>query len=238
MFDLSSARLANARLETCGAQCRGRRRSWINDARQFSGRCQRQAIMAGLKRIVVAICQWGVVLALSGCSTLLPSSETATVAPWSSFDEALRMFNAITPSKTTTADLKAMGLDPFAGDNVTILNYADLIRRFAVPGTNSLADLDVGLTLCIEAKQDCQGYEIEQRETHHEHTGNFWLDFFNFRRIVTTTGWRFTATVVINRNLVVYKVWSGQPAIREVEDVRNPLGPAQGIGLSNLPLGR
>ena len=191
--------------------------------------------MPGLRWIFAAACQCAVVVVLSGCSTLLPTSETATEAPWSSFDEAMRMFNAITPSKTTTADLKAMGLDPFAGDNITILNYADLIRRFAVPGTNSLADLDVGLTRCIESKQDCLGYEIEQREIHHDRTGNFWLDFLNFRRVVTTTGWRFTATVVINRNLVVYKVWSGQPAIREVEDVRNPLGPAQGIGLSNLP---
>jgi hypothetical protein len=191
--------------------------------------------MLRLKPIVAVVRGCVVVAAISGCSSLLPTSETATQAPWSSFDEALRMFDAITPSKTTTADLKAMGVDPFAGDNITILNYSDLIRRFAVPGTNSLADLDVGLRQCIEATQNCQGYEIEQRETHHNRTGNFWLDFLNFRRVVTTTGWRFTATIVINRDLVVYKVWSGQPAIREVEDVHNPLGPAQGIGLSNLP---
>lgn len=188
-----------------------------------------------LRRIIGAVCQGAIVLALGGCSSLLPTSDTATEAPWNSFAEAMRMFNAITPSQTTAADLEAMGLDPFAQDNITILNYSDLIRRFAVPGTNSLADLDVGLRQCIEATQDCRGYEIEQRETHHDRVGNFWLDFLNFRRIVKTTGWRFTATVVINRGLVVYKVWSGQPSIREVEDVRNPLGPAQGIGLSNLP---
>ena len=171
---------------------------------------------------------------MSGCASLLPTSETATQAPWRSFDEAMRSFNAITPSKTTTADLTATGLDPFAQDNITILNYTDLIRRFAVPGTNSLADLDAGLGQCIAAKQDCRGYEIEQREMHHDHTGDFWLDNLNFRRVVTTTGWRFTATIVIYRDLVVYKLWSGQPAIREVEDVRNPLGPFQSIGLSGL----
>jgi len=191
--------------------------------------------MRRLSRIIAAVCQGAVILAVGGCTSLLPTSETATEAPWSSFDEAMRMFNAITPSKTTTAELKAMGLDPFAQDNIRILNYSDLIRRFAVPGTNSLADLDVGLRQCIEATQDCLGYEIEQREIHQDHVGNFWLDFLNFRRVVKTTGWRFTATVVIHRGVVVYKVWSGQPAIREVEDVRNPLGPAQGIGLSNLP---
>jgi hypothetical protein len=191
--------------------------------------------VVGIRHIILAVAMQAIAAALSGCSSLLPTAETATLVPWRSFDEALRMFNSITPSKTTTAELKAMGLDPFAEDNITILNYADLIRRFAVPGTNSLGDLDVGLAQCIEAKQDCQGYEIEQRETHHDHVGNFWLDFLNFRRIVKTSGWRFTATVVIKRDLVVYKLWSGQPAIREVEDVRNPLGPLQGTGLSNLP---
>jgi hypothetical protein len=185
--------------------------------------------------MIDAIWRWLFVAVLSGCSSLLPTRETATETPWKNFDEAMRMFNAITPFKTTTVDLKALGLDPFAQENITILNYSDLIRRFAVPGTNSLADLDAGLRQCIEAAQNCQGYEIEQREIHHDRTGNFWLDLLNFRRIVKTSGWRFTATLVINRDLVVYKVWSGQPAIREVEDVRNPLGPAQGIGLSDLP---
>ncbi len=179
-----------------------------------------------------------VAMSLIGCSSLLPTAELATEAPWRSFDEARRSFDSIKPAKTTTADLKAMGIDPFAQDNITILNYADLVRRFAVPGSNSLAALDVGLRQCIEATLNCQGYEIEQRETHHDRTGNFWLDFLNFRRIVRTTGWRFTATLVMNRDLVVYTLWSGQPSIREVEDQRNPLGPAQGVGLSTLQLWR
>jgi hypothetical protein len=81
---------------------------------------------------------------------------------------------------------------------------------------------------------ECRGYEIDLRDIHHDHAGNFWLDFLNFRRIVRTTGWRFTATLVINRDIVVYKLWNGQPSIREVEDSRNPLGPAQGLGLSTV----
>ena len=191
-------------------------------------------IMMRLAPLIAAICRLALIAVLSGCSGMLPKTETATETPWRSFDEALRMYETITPAQTTTADLRAMGLDPFAQDNITILNYADLIRRFSVPGSNSLADLDAGLRQCIEAKQDCRGYEIEQRETRLDRTGNFMLDWLNFRRITKTTGWRFTATLVINSGLVVYKVWSGQPSIREVEDRRNPLGPAQGIGLSDV----
>lgn len=188
-----------------------------------------------MNKLLAAACPLALALCIGACSNLLPSSDTSTQAPWRSFDEALRMFNSITPGKTTVADLKEMGLDPFAQDNIAILNYADLIRRFAVPGTNSMADLDAGLVQCVAARQECQGYEIDQRESHKDHIGNFWLDFLSFRQIVRTSGWRFTATIVIHRDLVVYKVWSGQPATREVEDVRNPLGPAQGIGLGDLP---
>lgn len=191
--------------------------------------------MATLRTILGRLGSWALVAVLCGCTTLLPTAQTATQAPWRSFDEAMRMFDAITPAKTTAADLKAMGLDPFAEDNITILNYADLLRRFALPGANNLADLDPGLMQCLQAKLDCIGYEIEQREINKDHIGNFWLDFLDFRRIVKTSGWRFSATFVINHGVVVYKVWGGQPSIREVEDVRNPLGPAQGIGLSNLP---
>ena len=176
-----------------------------------------------------------VLLALTGCANLLPTSDTATERPWGSFEEAMHVYDRIEPSKTTVDDLKAMGIDPFAGENITILNYADLIRRFAPPGASSLAALDPTLRRCIEAMQACRGYEIDQRHSHKDHTGNFWLDFLNFRRTVRTTGWQFTATLVLNDTLVVHKVWSGQPATHAVEDQRNPLGPAQGLGLSNLP---
>jgi len=186
----------------------------------------------GRHLVIAFVCAFA--MYLSGCSSLLPTTKVATEAPWQSFDEAMLAFDSIKPAKTTITDLKAMGIDPFSHDNVTILNYADLIRRFAVPGSNSLADLDAGLRQCIEAMLNCQGYEIDLRDIRHDRTGNFWLDFLNFRRIVKTTGWRFTATLVINRDIVVYKLWNGQPSIREVEDSHNPLGPAQGLGLSTL----
>ena len=189
----------------------------------WAGRCGRAFFSAG-----------AVSLALAGCASLLPTSDALTQTPWGSFDEAMRIYNSIDPSKTTVADLKVMGLDPFAQHNITILSYADLIRRFAPPGTSSLAALDAGLRKCIEAMQGCVGYEIEQRETHQDRVGNFWLDFLNFRREVLTSGWRFTATLVIDGDLVVHKVWSGQPSIHAVEHSRNPLGPAQGIGTASL----
>jgi hypothetical protein len=184
--------------------------------------------------MLAATVLFAVVALSSGCASLLPTSENATEAPWHSFDEAMRTYNSIVPGKTTTADLKTIGLDPFAQDNITILSYADVLRRFAPP-ESAIGDIDPEVSDCLKSLEKCTGYEIDQRQTVQNHVGNFWLDFLNFRRVVKTTGWRFTATFVINGDVVVHKAWSGQPATLGVEDTRNPLGPAQSIGSSNFP---
>ena len=76
-----------------------------------AGRCGRAFFSAG-----------AAILALAGCASLLPTSDALTQTPWGSFDEAMRIYNSIDPSKTTVADLKVMGLDPFAQHNISILS--------------------------------------------------------------------------------------------------------------------
>ena len=94
--------------------------------------------------------------------------------------------------------------------------------------------LDGGLRDCLRKLQKCTAFEIEQNYIHRERIGNFWFDFLNFRRETRSTGWKFNAIIVLDDGLVVYKVWSGKPNIRELEDSRNPLGPLQGIGEATL----
>jgi hypothetical protein len=76
----------------------------------------------------------------------------------------------------------------------------------------------------------CSAYEIVETFTERKHTGNFFADFFNFRRTVDVTGWEFDAVVVFKADLVIYKLWSGKPNIHQLEDDKNPLGPVQGLG--------
>jgi hypothetical protein len=57
---------------------------------------------------------------------------------------------------------------------------------------------------------------------------------YNFSRRQETTGWRFTGLVLLVNDLVVYRSWSGQPRISEVEITNNPLGPFQDIGPAAL----
>jgi hypothetical protein len=56
---------------------------------------------------------------------------------------------------------------------------------------------------------------------------NFFLDFINYKRRTEITGWRFGAVIVVVGDLVVHKVLSGVPAISEVAENKNPLGPLQ-----------
>ena len=61
------------------------------------------------------------------------------------------------------------------------------------------------------------------------------LDFMNFKRDTHTTGWKFSALIVIIEDKVVYKQWSGNPNIDRNESQNNPLGPLQGAGGKTLP---
>ena len=43
-------------------------------------------------------------------------------------------------------------------------------------------------------------------------------------------GWRFSGLILLVNEKVVYRSWSGQPRVNEVEITNNPLGPFQDIG--------
>ena len=65
-------------------------------------------------------------------------------------------------------------------------------------------------------------YEIYLKQLHRRRSDSFGLDFLNFRRCNEIFGWRFNALALLKDHIVVYKLWSGQPVIREVEDAVNP----------------
>ncbi len=173
-------------------------------------------------------------LMLAGCASLLPISNAEVQTPWNSYADAQMMFGKIIINQTTAADLKVLGLDAERTPNVVSLSQADLMRRFANASAMDVNMLDQNLRACLHKLEKCVAMEIEQTRTRRERVGNFWLDFLNFRRKTLTTGWKFDAIVVLEDGLVVYKVWSGKPNIRELEDSHNPLGPFQGVGEATL----
>lgn len=169
----------------------------------------------------------------SGCSRLLPKAESETESPWKTFEDAKRTYDSIESGRTTLLELKQLGFDPYANRNVTVLHFSDVAGKFA---PNAVRDeyMEPGIRECLRRQAVCSAYAIEHRQMHRDRVGNFFLDFINFRRRTEITGWRFAAVIVLVDDRVVYKSWSGVPAISEVEEATNPLGPLQDRGPSML----
>lgn len=179
-----------------------------------------------MKTLAVAL----VAVLVGGCAALLPVGRQETVVPWHSFEEAKAAYDRIEPYTTKVADLHDLGYDPAKTPNVTLLNYSQVVKK-AVPQLSfSIEDQPQGIRDCIRAENRCIGYTLEQSQIKRKRVGNFFLDFLNFDRETLITGWRFNALIVLVDGTVVYKQWSGQPLVRQIDRNRNPLGPFQGLG--------
>lgn len=167
---------------------------------------------------------------VAGCSSLLPTAKQETQTPWRSYADAQAAFDKVIAGKTTVAELKAMSIDPDVTPNVAYLSHTDLLRRLFPIFSYDINLLDPGLKACVSSRETCYAYEVDQLTLDRKRYGNFWLDFFNFRRQIDISGWRFNAVFVIKDDTVVYKLWNGKPNVHQREEERSPLGPFQGFG--------
>ncbi len=168
-------------------------------------------------------------LLLAACGNLLPRVQSES-SPFNTFQEARAAIDALVPMKSTVSALVQLGIDPVKQPNTVILTHADIVRRFLASNLLKREDLDVGMLACLDARDDCRGWEVNSERVLRARTGGFFADFTNFTRRTETTGWRFNALILMVNDLVVYRAWGGQPNLQEVEIRTNPLGPLQDIG--------
>jgi hypothetical protein len=172
-------------------------------------------------------------LGLSACSHLLPRANDSA-SSFESYDAARQAVEGHIPLGSTIEALRTLKLDPAQHPNTRILSHSELARRFLPSNLLERKDLDPGIIACLEARQSCQAWEINESRIKRERTGNFLLDFVNFKRRTVTTGWRFQALVLLVNDQVVYRSWGGQPNINQVQQTNNPLGPFQDVGPSTV----
>ena len=172
-------------------------------------------------------------LLTAACSSMLPVVHNES-SPFTSFDDARRAIDSLVPMKSDVETLTRMGIDPAKQANTTILTQADVVRRFVPSALLQREDLDPGVLVCLQARDECRGWEITAAQITKARTGNFLADFTNFSRRSETTGWRFNALILLVRDRVVYRAWGGQPKVNEIEVNTNPLGPLQEMGPSLL----
>jgi hypothetical protein len=163
----------------------------------------------------------------SGCSFLLPRSQSITKSRWKSYAEAKAAFDRIVPNETGTNDLAELGFDPKADPNIRVLNYLDIIQRFIPNQAITQDDLDQSVRDFIEAREKSVALEVELNEVRKKRYGNAFLDIFGFKQKTHETGWRFKGLLLLRDGLVVYKLASGEPAVDRDEKTIKPLGPLQ-----------
>jgi hypothetical protein len=159
---------------------------------------------------------------------MLPKSKETSGAPgsgWQSYQDAQETFDKIVPGKTTTAELAQMKLDPRANPNITILPRYEVMQRFIVNQTVTVNDLDEGVRICVEARENCRALEVNQTASQKKRVGNAALDITKVYRETHTAGWRFTGLLLIKDGVVVYKLTGGMPSTHEVAANRDVLSP-------------
>lgn len=171
----------------------------------------------------------GLSLLLSACASWLPESHSDNT-PFKSFAEAQQAVESLVPMQSDSKTLESNGFSLAKHPNLILLTHADVVRRFLPTSLLRREDIDPGILHCLEAGGACHGIEVSGAKISRQRRGSFWADFLNFQRRTETRGWRFTTVILMVDELVVYRSWSGQPEIDEVEVTRNPLGPFQDIG--------
>lgn len=167
------------------------------------------------------------VLLTAGCKSVLPTEDSRTRSGWSNFASAQAAFDKIVPHQTRAEDLKALGFAPGSSPNVKFLSYLEVIERFIPNSSIRKEDLPDDMQKCLAARDGCIAYELEVKSTHSQRFGNTCADVFGFKRMTHITGWNFKALLVLQNDVVVYKLRSGQPEVDRFEKKAKPLGPFQ-----------
>ena len=172
-------------------------------------------------------------LGLAGCTALLPSSSAVSPSSFDSFEAAQGALEKTVPYKTTLEELKALGFDPQASANVSIIPYPEVVSRLAPYSGVALDALDPGVRDCILAQTQCKAYVYRFGRVDRQRDGNFFLDFFNIKRDVQMNGWRFEGVVVVRNGIVLFRNSAGESELNTFEKTTNPLGPFQRSGESS-----
>lgn len=169
-------------------------------------------------------------LALAGCTPLLPRASSVAASSFDSYEAARQALEKVIPYQTKFEELRALGFDPQASANVTVIPYPEVVTRLAPHPGVPLEQLEPGVRDCILAQTLCRAYVFRYGQQRRVREGGFWSDFFNFDRTVSVTGWRFEGLVVVRNGVVLLRSIGGEPRTDRVDRQHNPLGPLQPAG--------
>lgn len=165
---------------------------------------------------------------------MLPAARQDISNPWKDFADAKAAYDKIVPYRSDLEAVRNLGFSSQTA-NVQLLNEAQVVNAVLPSPLKDKTTIPNGIKDCMQRQDDCTGYLMEPSHITQTRVGNFLLDFLNFKRNTVTSGWKFSALVVVIDQVVVYKQWSGEPRIESVDLRINPLGPLQSMGETLKP---
>lgn len=171
---------------------------------------------------------------LAGCGGILPRESQVDSKKFQTYDEVLASFDDVNLGKTRLADLPAIGFGTKTTPNIEVLSYAEIVDRFLPSETITLRHLPPSVQQCIEAQYRCSAYVFHLRNSHTEHSSSVVPDLLEIERDTVKRGWSAEVVLLIEDDLVVYKVISGTPNSEDQHDKSKPLGPLQDVGKTIL----
>jgi hypothetical protein len=169
---------------------------------------------------------------IAACSSmeLLPQSTNIQNSGFQSYDDVSKAYDRIAPGSTPAPQLSKLGFDVARNSNVEVLNYLGVIERFMPRESITLVSLDPAVRDCISARAGCTGYIFRPSMRTDQRVGNVFLDTLSFRRTTVSSGWSAEVLLLVQNNIVTYKLLSGKPRIDGTEKKEQPLGPMQDLG--------
>ena len=169
-------------------------------------------------------------LCLAGCGGILPHETNVDSSKFQTYDQVLASYADVQQGKTRLNELPALGLDTRSTPNIEVLSSTDIVNRFLPADAMTLKQAPPAVRLCIEAQYRCSAYVFRLQNSHTQRSGGVVPDLLGFQQDTVNNGWSAEVVLLLQDDVVVYKVISGSPHTQDRRDMTQPLGPLQDMG--------
>ena len=169
-------------------------------------------------------------LCLAGCGGILPHETNVDSSKFKTYDQVLDSYRGILPGKTRLNELPALGLDTRTTPNIEVLSSTDIVNRFLPADAMTLKQAPPAVRLCIEAQYRCSAYVFHLQHSNRQRSGGVVPDLLGIEQNTVNDGWSAEIILLLQDDIVVYKVISGSPHTQDLRDKTQPLGPFQDLG--------
>ena len=168
-------------------------------------------------------------LLLAGCGGVLPQESNVDSSRFQTYDQVLASYADVQQGKTRLKELPGLGLDTRSTPNIEVLSYTDIVNRFLPGESMTLKQAPPAVQRCIEAHYRCSAYVFRLQQSHQQRSGGVVPDLLGIEQDTVSDGWSAEVVLLLQDDLVVYKVISGHPHIQDRNDKTQPLGPFQDL---------